>query len=267
MKTITSPSNPTIKFIRSLRQRKERESTGQFYVEGIRLVGEAVRTQQRIVHVIVCPDLLDSSFAKELITKIEDQGIDSISVPEFIFNSISLKEGPQGIAAVLEENWDDLGEILKTKGLWVALDSVQDPGNLGSILRSLDAAGGKGIILLDESTDPYHPTSVRASMGGIFSQKIIKTTLEAFSLWKKVDNYSLVGTWCGEGLNYRRYNYPKDMILLMGSEQKGLTPMHLEICDEFVTIPMVGSVDSLNLANAASIVLFEILAQHQDNLK
>ena len=267
MKIITSPSNPTIKFIRSLRQRKERESTGKFYVEGIRLIGEAVRTQQKISHVVVCLDLLDSSFGKELIAKIEGQGIDAISVPEFIFNLISLKEGPQGIAAVVEENWVDLGEVAKTKGLWVALDSVQDPGNLGSILRSLDAAGGKGIILLDESTDPYHPTSVRASMGGIFSQKIIKSSLEAFSIWKKGNNYSLVGTWCGTGTNYRRYNYPKDMILLMGSEQKGLLPMHLEICDELVTIPMKGSVDSLNLSNATSIVLFEILAQHQDNLK
>ncbi|MDP2965631.1 MAG: RNA methyltransferase [Pelolinea sp.] len=262
MKTITSPSNPTIKFIRSLKQKKERESSGLYYVEGIRLIGEAVRTQQKIAHVIVCYELLDSSFGKELISQIVEEGIDTISVPESVFESISLKEGPQGIAAVLEETWADLGAIMNIKGLWVALESVQDPGNLGSILRSADAAGGKGIVLLDESTDPYHPTSVRASMGGIFSQKIIKTSLEGFSQWKKANNYPLVGTRCGEGLNYRRYNYPKDMILLMGSEQKGLSSQHLEICDELVTIPMKGTVDSLNLSNAASIVLFEILAQH-----
>jgi TrmH family RNA methyltransferase len=267
MKTITSPSNPTIKFIRSLRQRKERKSTGFFYVEGIRLIGEAVRTQQRFLHVIICPELLDSPFGKELVTTIEGQGVDTISVPEAIFNSISLKEGPQGIAAVLEENWGVLEELIIKKGLWVALDAVQDPGNLGSILRSLDAAGGQGIILLDESTDPYHPTSVRASMGGIFSQKIIQCSFATFSNWKTRSTYPLIGTLCGEGLNYRRYNYPEDMILLMGSEQKGLSSKHKEICDGVVTIPMKGTVDSLNLSNATSIVLFEIFAQLQDSIK
>lgn len=262
MKTINSPSNPTIKFIRSLKQKKEREASGLFYVEGIRLVGEAFRTQQRIAHVVVCLDLLESPFGKELISQIADQGIDMISVPESIFKSIALKEGPQGIAAVLEENWDGLGEITRIKGLWVALDAVQDPGNLGSILRSSDAAGGQGVVLLDESTDPYHPTAVRASMGGIFTQKIIKTSLEEFTQWKKANSYPLVGALCGERLNYRRYNYPKDMILLMGSEQKGLSTAHVSICDELVTIPMKGAVDSLNLSNATSIILFEILAQH-----
>jgi len=265
MKIITSPSNPTIKFIRSLRQRKERKSSGLFFVEGIRLIGEAVRTHQKIKHVVVCPDLLNSDFGNKLVTTIEAKGIDLISVSESTFSSISMKEGPQGIAAVVEENWNDLSVITLNKGLWVALDSVQDPGNLGSILRSLDAAGGKGLILLDDATYPYHPTSVRASMGGIFTQKLIKCSLEIFSNWKKSSKYPTIGTWCEEGLNYRRYNYPVDMILLMGSEQKGLSDRHKEICDGLVTIPMKGSVDSLNLSNATSIVLFEIIAQHQDN--
>ena len=262
MKTINSTSNSTIKFIRSLKQKKERESSGLYYVEGIRLVGEAVRTQQRFTYVVVCFDLLDSSFGKELISEITAKGINIISVSQTIFESISLKEGPQGIAAVLEEKWEDLNTITRNKGLWVALDSVQDPGNLGSILRSSDAAGGKGVILLDKSADPYHPTAVRASMGGIFSQKIIKSSLEEFSQWKNTNKYHIVGTMCGERLNYRRYNYPKDMILLMGSEQKGLLAVHVHVCDKLITIPMKGTVDSLNLSNAASIVLFEILAQH-----
>ena len=231
------------------------------------MIGEAVRTQQKIKHVVVCPELLDSEFGNKLVTTIEAKGIDLISVSESTFLSISMKEGPQGMAAVVEENWGDLSELMVKKGLWVALDSVQDPGNLGSILRSLDAAGGKGMILLDDATDPYHPTSVRASMGGIFTQKLIKCSFEIFSNWKKSSKYPVIGTWCEEGLNYRRYNYPEDMILLMGSEQKGLSNRHKEICDGLVTIPMKGTVDSLNLSNATSIVLFEIFAQHQDNKK
>ncbi len=267
MKTITSLSNPTIKLIRSLKHKKERELSGLYYVEGIRHVGEAVRTKQKIAYVIICPELLDSLFGKQLLEQIKEEKIETISVPVFIFDAISIKEGPQGLAAVLEERWGDFNEIEKIQGLWVALDSVQDPGNLGTILRSLDAAGGKGIVLLDESADAYHPTSVRASMGGIFTQIIIKSSLKEFSKWKTEKGYPLVGTWCEGGVNYRHYNYFKDMILLLGSEQKGLTPNHLEICDELVTIPMKGTVDSLNLSNAASIVLFEILSQHQENSK
>jgi RNA methyltransferase, TrmH family len=262
MKTITSPSNSEIKFIRSLKLKKERDSSGLYYIEGIRLVGEAVRTNQKIIHVIVCFEILDSAFGNELVSQISDMGIDTISVTKAVFETISLKEGPQGIAAVIVEKWDILNAVLQEKGLWIALDSVQDPGNLGSILRSADAVGAKGIILLDESTDPFHPTSVRASTGGIFSQKIIKSTFIEFSNWKKANQYSVIGSRCDEGSNYRRYNYPKDMILLMGSEQKGLLPKHFEVCDQFVTIPMIGTVDSLNLSNATSIILFEILAQH-----
>jgi RNA methyltransferase, TrmH family len=262
MKTITSSSNPEIKFIRSLKLKKARESSGLFYIEGIRLVGEAVRTDQKIIQVIVCFDILDSEFGKEIVSKIIDSGITIISVTKTVFESISLKEGPQGIAAVIEEKWDVLADILEMKGLWVALDSVQDPGNLGSILRSADAVGAKGILLLDDSTDPYHPTSVRASMGGVFTQKIIKSYLGEFSEWKKASSYTVIGSRCDSGLNYRRYNYPQNMILLMGSEQKGLSQSHFEICDEYVTIPMIGTVDSLNLSNAASILLFEILSQH-----
>jgi RNA methyltransferase, TrmH family len=262
MKTITSPSNSEIKFIRSLKLKKERESSGLYYIEGIRLVGEAVRTHQKIIHVIVCFEILDSTFGKELVSQISELEIDTIAVPKDVFESISLKEGPQGIAAVIEEKWGDLDAVLQDKGFWVALDSVQDPGNLGSILRSVDAVGAKGIILLDASTDPYHPTSVRASMGGIFTQKIIKSPLADFSDWKRVHKYPVIGSRCDEGLNYHRYNYPKDMILLMGSEQKGLLQKHFDVCDEFVTIPMIGTVDSLNLSNATSIILFEILSQH-----
>ncbi len=231
------------------------------------MIGEAVRTHQIIKHVIFCPDLLDSAYGKELLVEIESKGIDLISVSQPTFLSISNKEGPQGIAAVVAEDFCDISEVLTLKGLWVALDSVQDPGNLGSILRSLDAAGGKGLILLDDSTDPYHPTSVRASMGGLFTQKIVKCSFRIFSNWKKSSKYPLVGTWCDGGMNYRRYNYPMEMVLLMGSEQKGLTDMHKEICDGLVTIPMQGTVDSLNLSNATSIILFEILAQHQGNKK
>jgi len=125
----------------------------------------------------------------------------------------------------------------------------------------LDAVGGEGIILLENSTDPHHPSSIRASTGAIFTQKVVKTNLNEFQRWKETTGYPMIGTYCGEAIAYRDYNYPKDMILLMGSEQKGLQPEHLALCDAVVTIPMAGDVDSLNVSIAASIVLFEIFHQ------
>jgi len=167
----------------------------------------------------------------------------------------------------VRQSWLDLEDEAVGHGLWLMLEDVQDPGNLGSALRSLDAAGGRGLILLDESTDACHPTSVRASMGSIFTQKLVKTGTRELADWKKSHQTTIIGTTCEQAVHYRSYNYPEDMILLMGSEQKGLQEEHLQLCDTLVHIPMAGSMDSLNLACAASIVLFEILEQHKKRNK
>ena len=128
-------------------------------------------------------------------------------------------------------------------------------------MRSLNSAGGKGLILLGNSTDAYHPTSICSSTGSAFSLAIVKAGLKEFREWKSKEGVPLIGTVCGEAANYKKYNYPQDMILLMGSEQKGLSKELIEICECLVTIPKTGSVDSLNLACADSIVLFEIYAK------
>lgn len=260
---ITSPSNPLIKEIRKLRNKKERDSSGTFYVEGIRAVGEALRTRQKIETVIFCPELLDSNFGNQLVSDLPDEFGGLIEVTPDVFANFSLKEGPQGLAAVVRQEWASLEDVTEDQGIWMALESIQDPGNLGTILRSLDAAGGKGVILLGQSTDPYHPSAVRASTGAIFTQKLIQSDLRSFQEWKGMTGYPLIGTYCGDVNHYRDYNYPQDLIVMMGSEQKGLQEKHLTLCDALVTIPMNGSVDSLNVAVAASIVLFEIVHQKE----
>jgi len=260
---ITSPSNPLIKEIRKLRNRKERENSGTFYVEGIRAVGEALRTGQQVVYIIYCPELLESDFGNQLVSDLPDGFEGLIEVTAEVFDSFSLKEGPQGLAAVVRQAWASLSDVTADRGIWVALESIQDPGNLGTILRSLDAAGGNGAILLGQSTDPYHPSAVRASTGAVFSQKLIRTDLHSFQEWKSATGYPVIGTFCGDVKPYRDYNYPQDMIVMMGSEQKGLQEIHLKLCDDLVTIPMNGSVDSLNVSVAASIILFEIYHQKE----
>ncbi|HTX78633.1 MAG TPA: RNA methyltransferase, partial [Longilinea sp.] len=145
--------------------------------------------------------------------------------------------------------------------LYIALDAVQDPGNLGTILRTGDAVGGKGVILLDHSTDPFDPATVRGSMGAIFSQNLIKATLDEFGDWKKRNHCKVIGTSGAAEYNYHQYRFSTPMVLLMGSERQGLTENHIALCDDVVKIPMVGRSDSLNLAVATAVVLYEIFNQ------
>lgn len=260
---ITSTSNPTIKEIRKLRERKERERTGLYYLEGLRIVGEAFACGAELQQIVVAQELLVSEFGLELAQKARASRIDCIEVSAEVFSSISAKDGPQGIAAVAKEKWSGLDQPLHA-GDWVALVAVQSPGNLGTILRTHDSVGGRGIILLDNSVDPYDPVVVRASMGAIFSQEIVLTTLPEFTQWRSRHSVPVIGASGGASEDYHTAVYPPDLVLLMGSERQGLTASHLAICDQTVRIPMVGRSDSLNLAVATAIILYEIFNHRRD---
>ncbi|MBE3143866.1 MAG: RNA methyltransferase, partial [Planctomycetes bacterium] len=238
--------------------------SGLFYIEGIRIVAEAVQKMGQIESVIFAPELLTSDFGYKLIDQVKEKGINTLELTGNVFNSIALKENPQGIAAVVHQHWGELAKLhLGERDVWVALDSVADPGNLGTILRTLDAVGGKGIILLDQSTDPYDPTAIRSSMGSIFSLEIIKASFEDFAQWKKGYNYSVVGTSDKAETDYHDCVYPYPLILLMGSERQGLQDKPIQLCDQMVSIPMVGRSDSLNLAVATAVVLYEVFNQRR----
>jgi TrmH family RNA methyltransferase len=261
---ITSPSNPKIKSIRKLRERKTRQETGCFYAEGLRIVVEAVQQGVPLQTLLVAPDLLTSSIGQKLAAEQKAQGVDVMEVSAEVFQAVALKEDPVGIAAVLQQRWQPLSETFIHPGdLWVALDEVADPGNLGTILRTLDAVGGKGLILLDHSTDPYDPTAIRASMGALFTQKLIKTTFEEFATWKRSQAAPLFGTSGAAQADYQETVYPDGLVVLMGSERQGLSENHIRLCDQMVRIPMVGHSDSLNLAVATAVVLYEIFNQRR----
>ncbi|MDZ4159028.1 MAG: RNA methyltransferase, partial [Anaerolineaceae bacterium] len=183
-----------------------------------------------------------------------------------VFEWFSLKDGPQGIAAVARQDWTDLSQVSMEAGaVWVTLDAVQDPGNLGTILRTLDAIGGQGVILLENSADPYDPTAIRASMGAIFNQRLVRTTYAQLALWKKETGIALIGASGAGTEDYHQTIYPPSLALLMGSERQGLKPQHLQLCDHVVRIPMMGTCDSLNLAVATAIVLYEIFNQRRSS--
>ncbi len=261
---ITSSANERIKQIRKLQERKERLETGLFYLEGLRIVGEALAAGAEVETLVVARELLKSEYGQTLVETQAARGAAVLEVSADVFKRMALKDGPQGIAAVVRQNWLPLNQARPSAGRpWIALDAVADPGNLGTILRTSDAAGGEGVILLDQSTDPYDPSAVRASMGALFDQKIVRATFEEFAAWKNGSNWNLVGTSDKAAQDYHAFQYPSALVILMGSERQGLQPQHLSICDQVVSIPMLGKSDSLNLAVATAVVLYEVYNQRR----
>ncbi len=266
---ITSTANFQIKEIRRLiADRRERERLGLYVVEGLRIVGEAFQMEAPIEQLVVAPELLVSDFGLQIVDHSYQRGVPQLKVSASVFHSLSIKEGPQGIAAVIRQKWADIEKVNPTPGhCWVALDSIADPGNLGTILRTNDGAGGEGIILLGHCTDPYDPTALRASMGAVFSQKLVRASFEDFSHWRLTQACPVVGTSDKSELDYHYAEYPDRLVLLMGSERAGLPDHYLRLCDWVVSIPMLGRSDSLNLAVATGISLYEIYNQYRDRNK
>lgn len=260
---ISSFSNPKIKGIRSLRQRKERAQTGLAFIEGIRIVADALQHPGVVETIVVAPELLTSAFALELVRAQKQAGTPYLEVTAEVFQSLSSKDGPQGLGAVIRQRWEALEQVRLSPGdfCWVALDTVQDPGNLGTILRTCDAVGCTGVLLLGQSTDPYDPEALRASMGATFSQRLIRANFDAFANWKQQRGYRVVGTSGGAEADYSGAAYDFPLVLLMGSERQGLSPEQQAICDMVVKIPMVGQSDSLNLAVATGVTLYEMFHQ------
>ncbi|NJN18055.1 MAG: RNA methyltransferase [Oscillochloris sp.] len=261
---ITSPSNAAIKAIRSLKQRKERTARQVCFVEGIRLVGEAIQLGVTIEQLVVAPELLSSSFGHALVAQAASAGVPRLEVSGEVFVALSGKDGPQGLGAVVRQRWESPESLrLDDAPGWIALSSVADPGNLGTILRTADAVGASGVILLDESTDPYDPAAIRASMGALFAQRLVRTTFDAFAAWKRATGAYLLGTADSAGMDYQATTYPQPLVLLMGSERQGLPAEQQALCDLLVAIPMRGRSDSLNLAVASGVMLYELLRQRR----
>lgn len=262
---ITSFSNQKIKFIRKLAQKKYRQESGLFFIEGIRTVGEAIQTQAPIETLVIAPDLLESSFGQSLLKQSWVQKLEKIEVSAEIFEKIAHKDGPQGLGAVVKQRWIKMADIaVNREDLWVALDEVADPGNLGTILRTSEAVGARGVILIGNCTDPYDPTAVKASMGAIFSIDLVQTDWDGFLQWVQTRELPLVGTSDHAETDYQGYRYQHPLILLMGSERHGLSDEMVASCNVMVRIPMLGRSDSLNLAVSTGIMLYEIFNQSRN---
>ena len=259
---ITSFSNQKIKFIRKLEQKKYRQESGLFFIEGLRTVGEAIQTKAPIETLVIAPDLLESSFGQSLLAQPWVKKLEKIEVSSEIFGKIAHKDGPKGLGAIVKQRWIKLTDItINRDDLWVALDEVADPGNLGTILRTVEAVGARGVILIGNFTDPYAPTAVKASMGAIFSVDLVKTDWDGLYQWVQRKKLRLVGTSDHAKTDYQVYRYQRPLILLMGSERHGLSDEMIATCDAMVRIPMLGRGDSLNLGVSTGVMLYEIFNQ------
>ena len=258
--TISSSSNTLIKQIRALRQRKGRQESGLFVVEGIHHVGEAIEAGWRIEALVYAPDQLTSDYGRRLVEEqIQRQGR-CVAITANLFEAIADKDNPQGILAVVHQKKVRLEEISSgTIHTGAALVAPQDPGNVGAILRTLDAVGCDGLFLLEGGVDPFHPACVRASMGTIFWKTLVRATFEDFVKWARKNGYLLVGSSAHAITDYRAFRISSQpTILVLGSEQKGLSQEQIALCDESLSLPMSGRVSSLNLAVAAGILMYKI---------
>ncbi len=258
---ITSHSNPRIKQARALRQRKQRDAAGLFLVEGLFHIGEALAARAAIEYLCYAPDLLDNDFARQLIDRAVAEGTACYATTAGILASIAEKENPQGVIAVARQQRVKLADLAPQNFPWgVALVAPQDPGNVGTILRTIDAVGASGLILLDSGVDPYHPTAVRASLGSIFWHPIVSASFGEWSEWAQGQGYHIYGTSAKGSVDYKAVEgYERPLFVLLGSEREGLSREQAAVCQQLVRLPMRGHVSSLNLAVAAGVVLYAVL--------
>lgn len=263
---ISSTNNETIKLIRSLQHRKFRDATGLLYVEGLRPFVESLDLANDLEIVLVAPSLLNEDMNR-IVGRCQSFGVRILEVAEPILRALSSRDKPEGVAAVVRQHWDSLEALQPSQGgsCWIALQSIREPRNIGAILRVSDAVGADGVILLDDSADPYSPLAVRASTGAVFSQGLVRSSFAALRNWLKVQNCPCIGTSPEAETDYIGLTFPRSMVLLMGSERAGLSAEQKSTCDALVRIPMAGHVKSLNVAVATGILLYEAFNQGRQN--
>ena len=259
---ITGFSNPLVKQVRSLRDKKHRKRERKFLAEGLRIMTEA----------------REAGFLPELLFRVKDRDVhaleivledavlaaggDVIETSADILAKLSGKDNTQAVVGVYADHATPLNDIDRsTAPIWLVAQAMRDPGNLGTMLRTGDAVGAGGLILLDDSTDPFSVEAVRASMGAIFTQKIVQASGTEFLSWLRGGKGQLVGTSLNTDFDYQQPEYAEPCFILTGNEAQGLPPEYEAACDLLVKMPMRGKADSLNAAVATAVMAYEVLNQ------
>jgi TrmH family RNA methyltransferase len=235
-------------------------------VEGIKHVGEAVEAWEAglathpVEFLCYAPEILSSEWARGLVREQIEKGTPCHAFSREAFESLAEKENPQGLLAVVRRRPLALEDLAPHNFPWgIALVQPQDPGNIGAILRTVDAVDASGLLLLDSSADPTHPSAVRASMGALFWRPVAEAPFAAFTRWASQHGYQVVGTSAHGSVDYRSVEqYQPPLVLLLGSERAGLSNEQAAACSQVIRLPMHGHVTSLNLAVAAGVMLYDV---------
>jgi TrmH family RNA methyltransferase len=260
-RVVTSLANPLVKDIRALAMRKVREDAGLFIAEGLKLIADAIGAGWTI-RVLVHRAGTQMPVLQNAIAATRRVGGEVIEVTSDILEKLSRRDNPQTVIGVFEQQLASLQSLEPAQdGLWIGLDRARDPGNLGTIIRTADAVGAQGVMLIGETTDPFGLEAVRATMGSIFHVRLAAGSLQAFLSWRRRFPGMVVGTHLAGHVDYRLVEYRRPALLLMGNEQQGLSDELASVCSKLVTIPMAGRADSLNLAVATGVMLYEMARQ------
>ncbi|PNU05137.1 RNA methyltransferase [Novosphingobium guangzhouense] len=260
-RTITGFSNPLVKFLRSLRDKKHRKREKRFLAEGLRLLTDARECG-------VLPEMLVMAIGRDphplldaLETAVSAAGGDIVEMDVEILAKVTGKDNPQAVAGVFAEFDTRLANLDRASSpIWLVAQALRDPGNLGTMLRTGDAVGAGGLILIDDCADPFSVEAVRASMGAIFTQKLAIARWDEFQEWLRGGDGQLVAASLRDPTDYRQAPYAAPCFLMVGNESQGLPANYEEACDLRVTIPMLGRADSLNAAVAGAVLAYEALA-------
>jgi TrmH family RNA methyltransferase len=257
---ITSAANAEVKRLRSLHERKYRRQTGLFLAEGTRICTEAAALGWEMNRLAFLAGRENDRHIRPLLAALDDAGGRALPMTGSLLQRISRKDNPQMVLGAFAQRHIGLQDIHPDAAdIWVALDRVRDPGNLGTIMRTIDATGARGLILIDDCTDPYSVEAVRASMGAVFNVAIASCSQPEFLAFAGNWPGHILGTALPASTDYRTVAYDGPLIVMMGNEQAGLPDSLMQVCTQLIRMPMRGRSDSLNLAVATGVTLYEAL--------
>jgi TrmH family RNA methyltransferase len=251
------PSAPSFEFSRSLRDRCIRDKHGLYLAEGARFLCAAVDNGAPIAGLITCPQLVTSEIARTLLRKLRQLGLPTTVLPKRAFEDLVLTKEAQGVQLILRQDW----QPLRVGRLWLGLESIRSPGNLGTLLRSADAAGATGLVVFGNLVDPFDPSCVRATMGSIFRHCYVRSTHHQFRKWPGRKSIRVIAATAEASEDYRQTCFCEPTMIMLGDEREGLSQAQRKTKDTYVSIPMIGTPDSLNVAMAGTLLLFEALRQ------
>jgi TrmH family RNA methyltransferase len=260
VKEVTSLANPLVKDIKALALKKFRDQQNAFMAEGLKLFIDALDLGWEVRTLVFAKAGRGNPAVEKVAARTVAAGGTVLEVSEKVLSAITRRDNPQMVVGVFTQQFRALKDIRPKDGeVWVALDRVRDPGNLGTVIRTVDAVGASGVILVGETTDPFAVETVRATMGSIFAVPVARATQDQFLAWRQDFAGLVAGTHLKGAVDYRSVDFlGRPVLLVMGNEQQGLTEALAASCDRLLRIPQAGRADSLNLAVATGVMLYEI---------